>query len=279
MRCSPPLPPSSSARIAPFAAMLLLFAPGCQTGDNTSNRRDGSPDAPRDASTSDVPDGGTDGIGSDGSHADGSCSDSAEDDCGAARCPPCMVLIEERFCMDRYEASRPDATDTAQGSRSDVAQCSPGVIPWHSSGLTRQDAASACAAADKRLCTTSEWLAVCRGPTEQVYSYGDDYDPVICNGIDRYCDCDPYPHCYGACGGNFRVAPTASHTNCRSAWGIFDMNGNVWEVVDHGDGKNHFRGGAYNCIDSERLHRCDHDADWGPSARGFRCCADPMPNN
>jgi hypothetical protein len=53
------------------------------------------------------------------------------------------------------------------------------------------------------------------------------------------------------------------------------MNGNVWEVVHSTDGQDHFRGGAYNCLDSEALHRCDYDATWGPSARGFRCCATP----
>jgi formylglycine-generating enzyme required for sulfatase activity len=56
---------------------------------------------------------------------------------------------------------------------------------------------------------------------------------------------------------------------------VYDINGNVWELADTNDGLEHFRGGAYNCSDSEALHRCDHDGTWGPSARGFRCCKDP----
>ena len=52
-------------------------------------------------------------------------------------------------------------------------------------------------------------------------------------------------------------------------------NGNVWELVDDGTANGHFRGGAYNCIDSELLHRCDFDITSGVSAKGFRCCADP----
>ncbi|MCU0694734.1 MAG: hypothetical protein MUF54_25430 [Polyangiaceae bacterium] len=52
------------------------------------------------------------------------------------------------------------------------------------------------------------------------------------------------------------------------------MSGNVWELADTQDGVEHFRGGAYNCADSEALHRCDHDGTWGPSAKGFRCCKD-----
>jgi len=41
-------------------------------------------------------------------------------------------------------------------------------------------------------------------------------------------------------------------------------------------GGEHFRGGAFNCGDSETLHRCDYDADWGLTARGFRCCKFPQ---
>jgi len=50
----------------------------------------------------------------------------------------------------------------------------------------------------------------------------------------------------------------------------------VWELTDSTDGLEHFRGGAYNCGNSMALHRCDHDGTWGPSARGFRCCAAPI---
>jgi formylglycine-generating enzyme required for sulfatase activity len=68
--------------------------------------------------------------------------------------------------------------------------------------------------------------------------------------------------------------PTASFPGCVDAYGALDVNGNVWELVDTTDGLAHYRGGAYNCSDSEALHRCDHDGTWNPSARGFRCCQD-----
>jgi formylglycine-generating enzyme required for sulfatase activity len=92
----------------------------------------------------------------------------------------------------------------------------------------------------------------------------------------------PYPHCYnqvsneggGPCGAAFRVMPTGSFPDCVNAYGVYDINGNVWEIVDTDDGLEHFRGGAYNCGDSEMLHKCDYDATWGPSAKGFRCCKD-----
>jgi formylglycine-generating enzyme required for sulfatase activity len=138
-------------------------------------------------------------------------------------------------------------------------------------------ASAACAAADKRLCTMQEWRVVCRGPDDLDYCYGNDFDPLTCNGIDTYCTCeeeDPYPHCYLECGADFHVMPTGSFPDCTNSYGVWDINGNVWEIVASDDGLDHYRGGAYNCRDSEQLHHCDYDATWDPSAKGFRCCAD-----
>lgn len=213
---------------------------------------------------------------------DTSIADSAEPEC-----PFDMVAISD-FCIDIYEASRSDATDTSAGSSSQV-KSRPGVIPWQP--VTLEQARAACATAGKRLCRPDEWFTTCRGPDQFVYTYGNAYEPVSCNGVDTFCNCSsascetlshcPYPHCYdqtstresgGPCGASFHIVPTGSFTACTNAYGIFDINGNVWEVVDTDDGLEHFRGGAYNCGDSELLHRCDYDATWNPSAKGFRCC-------
>ncbi len=197
-----------------------------------------------------------------------------------ASCPPDMTPVPGA-CMDIYEASRDDATETSAGT-SVVASSRAEVLPWQPVDLPT--ARSGCEAAGKRLCRLDEWVFGCRGPDWTVYSYGDDYDPLICNGIDTYCDCSgacgeqaacPYPHCYQTCGAAFRVMPTGSFPDCTNTYGLFDINGNVWELADSDDGLDHFRGGAYNCSNSESLHRCDHDGTWGPTARGFRCCKDP----
>ena len=88
----------------------------------------------------------------------------------------------------------------------------------------------------------------------------------------------PFPHCYTQCGGEhryapFRLEPTGYNPGCTNGYGVFDMNGNLWEHVFGGDERS-IRGGAYNCSDSVTLHRCDYiPGDWEPSARGFRCCA------
>ncbi len=195
------------------------------------------------------------------------------------------------FCMDRYEASRADSTSTSYGS-STIPVSEPGRMPWMSGSVSAVSAAESCQSAGKRLCRLDEWHDACVGSDDTVYSYGDAYDPSVCNSIDTFCYCDttcaaiescPYPHCRvqaspagdgGPCGAAFKVMPTGSFPSCVNEWGVFDVNGNVWEVVDAADSLDHFRGGGYNCADSEALHRCDHDGTWGPSARGFRCCAD-----
>ena len=200
-----------------------------------------------------------------------------EDDGGELICPEGMTSISGVFCADLYEASRPDATASSCGSDSSVATSRAGVLPWYSSNSWEMDrtiAASACQAAGKRLCTAQEWQVVCGGVDDLNYCYGDLYDPTICNGIDTYCECGPYPHCYDDCGSSFHAMPTGAFPGCTNAFGIYDINGNVWEIVASDDGLDHYRGGAYNCKDSEALHACSYDATWDPSAKGFRCCAD-----
>lgn len=208
-------------------------------------------------------------------------------------CPDDMVAVCGSYCIDIWEASRLDATEKSVGVDNSVATSREGVMPWYSSdsedGMNREIAAAACEAADKRLCTPQEWELVCATTVGLTYSYGDAYEPSTCNGIDTFCDCDGdgepdgedvYPHCRQECDTNFHTVPTGTFSDCTNEFGVFDINGNVWEVVGSDDGINHYRGGAYNCSDSERLHKCAYDgAENGgfPSAKGFRCCADGEP--
>jgi hypothetical protein len=206
-------------------------------------------------------------------------------DAGASPwCPPDMMLIENSFCMDIWEASRPDATALFPGVDESYAVSAPGVPPWWSYSLTQAEARAACEAACKRLCTVAEWEATCAGPAQTVYGYGNTYEAATCNGIDTYCNCAhatcaaqptcPYAFCRSQCGGTFHADPTGSHPNCVNAWGLYDMNGNVWEAVEANE-TYPFRGGAFNCGNSQSNHRCDFVPTWNISARGFRCCADP----
>ncbi|MBQ9396333.1 MAG: SUMF1/EgtB/PvdO family nonheme iron enzyme, partial [Proteobacteria bacterium] len=176
-------------------------------------------------------------------------------------CPEQMVAIHETYCMDIYEASRPDATETSEGKDSSMAVSKKGVMPWMI-GDNNAKAEAACEAAGKRLCSPAEWEYACRGVNNTEYGYGESYDPAICNGLDTF--------------GSFMFHPTATGAfpDCTNGWGIYDLNGNYWEHTSGGSGKT-VRGGAYNCLDSLTNHKCSYiPGNWTPTALGFRCCAD-----
>ena len=175
-------------------------------------------------------------------------------------CPQDMVAVASAFCVDRWEASRPDATSEAFGVDPSQATSRPGVMPWLV--ISNKEAQAACRAANKSLCTAAQWFLSCEGLAGSAYGYGDTYEPSTCNGIDTF----------GRSG--FHLEPTGALGSCVSEWGAFDLNGNVWEHVLGGGGHS-VRGGAYNCSDSEAYHRCDYiPTVWTPSALGFRCCAE-----
>ena len=186
---------------------------------------------------------------------------------GPIHCPDDMVNVADVFCIDRYEASRPDATGSSAGFDGSEARSAPGVMPWQV--LDNATAEAACQAVGKRLCTPEEWLLACEGPDGTVYAYGDDYEPTTCNGIDAF---GPWPEYW-----LFHLTPTGAFPDCTNEWGVYDMNGNLWEHTANGDDTT-IRGGAFNCSDSAYLHQCGYiPGNWVPSARGFRCCLSPEP--
>ncbi len=175
-------------------------------------------------------------------------------------CPTGMAMIESLWvCIDRWEASRPDATSASQGTGAGAARSVAGVIPW--SDVSWTGAANACTLAGKQLCTAEEWSAACSGPLEYTYPYGFSYNPDACNGGD-----------HGAQG----VVPTGSMLNCEGGYdGIFDMSGNLWEwnADCQGDQCTQMGGAWYiagNNISCETSRNDDKSAS-GPNV-GFRCC-------
>ncbi len=249
---SPPL-------LTAMALCVFLWFPGCLTKEKCFQNADCEPPEICDA------DGDCDYQCENDSDCDAGfvCDDhecipdsSGDDD--PLSCPAGMVPIANAYCMDIYEASRPDATEFDPGSDSSKAISKAGVLPWRVDD--NAEAMAACMADGKGLCSESEWSFACRGTGELAYAYGNSYDPVICNGIDTF----------GM--GNQHLLPTGSFSECVNEYGVYDLNGNLWEHVLGGDGTK-VRGGAYNCSNSTNLHRCDYiPQTWTPSALGFRCC-------
>jgi len=215
------------------------------------------------------------------------------------RCPANMVLlpadpdlgVTDDVCIDRYEASRDDATDTQQGEATHIAHSRPGVMPWFETPITLAHLdtfEAACAAAGKRLCRKAEWFSACTGPARNRYVFGDDFDAERCNSVDACCrafcaelgidPCDTDSNC-GYRYSCYRMVPTARFPGCRNAVDALDVNGNVWEVVRSTEDPRGFevRGGAFNCASPAVRLECSYNATWTSLFAGFRCCGDPLP--
>ncbi len=229
-------------------------------------------------------------------------NDQAGDGCtpGCVRevgtCPPDMVLIPadtelgltNPYCMDRYEASRADATEQFRGTNVNKAVSQPGVIPWWSNPMTSRvllQFETACQSAGKRICSREEFFAACTGPDRHTYVFGDVFDREICNCVDTFCDdycvehgispCPTDPNC-GYTYYSFHAVPTGSLPGCTNVYGTFDVTGNLWEIVPSDTDSRGYevRGGAFNCAGASTRLQCTFNAGWTALYAGFRCCRD-----
>jgi hypothetical protein len=257
------------------------------------------------------------GAGGHAGNQDGSAIEAGEaQDDGPAPTGPCPADMAPvgSVCVDRYEASRQDATATTVGTDASVATSRAGVLPWYANPMTSDALTTfqtACQAAGKRLCSASEWVDSCQGPGHTSYFFGNTWDPAVCNSVDTYCQqcCDilGLPSCstsencgylaelssspyapdtcfvsadYGAttCHVCFHVMPTGAFSGCTNELGLFDVNGNVWEAVPvptSEDSRGYqIRGGAFNCASPSARFLCTFNATWAALNAGFRCCKD-----
>lgn len=214
------------------------------------------------------------------------------DDMVAMPCDPALSVYEA-FCMDRYEASRPDATADSQGTETTTAVSQANVIPWHTSYMNTTvyyQYQTACQNAGKRLCSEEEWYLACAGPLQQTYVFGNTFDRETCNCVDTFCDdfCNAHPEITNCdigynCGYtydpySFHVVPTGTFAECVNPAGAYDVCGNVWEIVPSSDNANgkiyEVRGGAFNCSYADIRLQCTYNASWNELYAGFRCCKD-----
>ncbi len=201
-------------------------------------------------------------------------------------CPEDMVTIGHTYCIDRYEASRPDATATSSGTDNTRALSRPGVLPWMANPMTAEhlvEFENACTASGKTLCSAEHWHSACTGPAVTTFVYGSTFDREICNSVDTFCDdycteqglasCSTSENC-GYTYNCFHAVPTGSFTTCTNEYGTFDINGNAWEVVlSTSDARGYeVRGGAFNCASPSVRVNCSYNASWSELYAGFRCC-------
>ncbi len=125
------------------------------------------------------------------------------------------------FWIDRWEASRPDATSAFAGTTTSRSCTKPDVLPW--TRVSHSAAAAACATRGARLCTASELQLACAGAAGLTYPYGATYEPLSCNGLDF----DGVPG--GADDDVVVPAGDASLSTCVTAEGVHDLSGNVSE--------------------------------------------------
>ena len=144
-------------------------------------------------------------------------------------------------CVDAYEyPNQPDATPKDM--------------------VSQEEAARICKNEGKHLCTIEEWQAACRGKDGFKFSYGNGYKQSKCNT-------------------NTKAAKRSGRkTQCRSWYGMYDMNGNLLEWTastskQHPD-KFLVAGGAWNTNNESSCSVSKfsfYPQNQYPSV-GFRCC-------
>jgi hypothetical protein len=212
-------------------------------------------------------------------------------------CPDAMVSVGGKFCIDAFEASvdvvsasgktlrRHSPYSTLESGARIAARSRRGVVPQ--AYLSQKEAASACEAVGKRLCSDTEWVLACKGRTPSVYPYGDEHVDGRCNdkGV------SPLRKLHGKADGlevfgmeamndsrlnqiAGTVAKTGKFGKCRSSYGAYDMVGNLHEWTSDPDGT--FRGGYYldNKIHGDGCSyvTTGHDTKYHDYSIGFRCC-------
>jgi hypothetical protein len=222
--------------------------------------------------------------------------DAVDIDAQPGPCGANMSLVNDTFCIDRYEGAleernadgtwQPASPYLTVGTRTVRAIPAAGITPQ--GYISGTEAQAACATSGKRLCSSTEWLAACKGPNNTTYPYGNAHIAGACN--DAYSG-HPVINYFGTSTGVFdsvhmndpginqqpnTVAVGGAFAQCITPTGIFDMHGNLHEWVSDAAGT--FRGGFYadaslngaGCAYATTAH----DFAYHDYSTGFRCCAD-----
>jgi hypothetical protein len=218
-----------------------------------------------------------------------------------AVCPSGMTNIDDRFCIDKWEASlvemQPDGREVPWppfGVLADGhalrAVSAPNVYPQ--AYISGAQAARACAASGKRLCAPVEWRKACMGPQKTTFGYGNERVAGRCNDSGA----SPMLRLFPQVATSWKLvgmtemndarlnqlestlAPTGSHEACTNDYGVYDMVGNLHEWTSDPNGT--FQGGYY--LDTHRngdgctYRTVAHEFTYHDYSTGFRCCAEPL---
>ncbi len=179
---------------------------------------------------------------------------------------------------------------------------------------TPSEADRLCRAEGKRLCTQDEWTLACEGDPaggkDRVYAYGDTLDLNVCNtnrphpfgpdGETWACSARTAETAWATCATE--TEPSGAFPECRSRFGVYDLHGNVAEMMTRvGGGPEHevltqLKGSAFFYVDVARApteaqkpggretypDHCRYDPRWHVEDLkdavhsnyhlGFRCC-------
>jgi formylglycine-generating enzyme len=216
-------------------------------------------------------------------------------------CPARMANVDDRFCIDRWEASLVEVLadgreapwppfDALQDGHDLRAVSVPDVYPQ--AYISGAQASKACAASGKRLCAPVEWRKACVGPRGQAFGYGNERVAGRCN--DESLGQSPMLRLFPQVARSWSLvgmsemndprlnqltetlARTGSHEGCTNSYGVFDMVGNLHEWTNDPHGT--FQGGYY--LDTHRngdgcaYRTVAHEITYHDYSTGFRCCAD-----
>jgi formylglycine-generating enzyme required for sulfatase activity len=212
----------------------------------------------------------------------------------SAPCPEEMALVTfkgGRVCIDKYEGAVEGSrySHPLDGVTASTLHATPakGVRPQVN--ISEIQAEAACDGASKRLCTSREWIAACRGPEGHLYPYGNEHAAGACNEGRP----SPVQAVLGSAGGRLDdprlaeqdvgIAAGGAFENCVTASGVYDMHGNVHEWVSDSSKPSDprfgmFLGGFF-ADGSENGAGCAyrttaHFKEYHDYSTGFRCCRD-----
>ncbi|AUX23014.1 uncharacterized protein SOCEGT47_035320 [Sorangium cellulosum] len=230
----------------------------------------------------------------------------AADPVALAACPPDMTLVEGDFCpalpyvcLRGTEGVGHGCAEYARGQRcrgrtdfrrfcidrhewpNRVGELPRVYVDWY-------EAKALCASIGRRLCRRSEWILACEGPKRLPYPWGFVRTPSPCN-IDRAAIAFDLGAIMDESTREDEIArlwqadPIGSHPNCVSAYGAYDLSGNVDEWTDNlADDPETSRpatlnGGYWGPVRNTcRLTTAGHGPTFRFYQAGFRCCADTI---